>query len=156
MEMIKIKNMNNSFMLISRLDMQKIHQWTWEWVNKNQKTKRKLRNKEKKFVQELWCNIKWFTILVIGVPGEERMWVKSINNILRKLPKGGNHRSLFLNAIERRNKVKINSLIFVHSSTRRIDMDSLLSHKIYLNLKRLKYKLCCKYPLGQRSNHNAC
>lgn len=66
-------------------------------------------------------------ILVIGVPGEERMWVRSINNILRKLPKGGNHRSLFLNAIERRNKIKIKSLRFVHSSTRGIDMDSLLS-----------------------------
>lgn len=64
-------------------------------------------------------------ILVIGVPGEGRMWVRSISNILRKLPKGGNHRSLFLNAIERRNK--INSLRFVHSSTRGIDMDSLLN-----------------------------
>lgn len=123
MEMIKIKNMNNSFMLISRLDMQKntsVNLRVGQYKSKNKEGI----EKEKRCVQELWCNIRWFSILGIGVPGEERMWVGSINNILRKLPKAGNHRSLFLNAIERRNKVKINSLIFVHSSTRGIDMDS--------------------------------
>ena len=89
MEMIKIKNMNNSFMLISRLDMQKntsVNLRVGQYKSKNKKGI----EKEKKCVQELWCNIRWFSILGIGVPGEERMWVGSINNILRKLPKAGN------------------------------------------------------------------